>query len=414
MSKNKASKTSHAPASDSQKKSGVGKFIFPLILAVGAAIAGFIIISDQSKTEPFGDSQSPAGERRKLDPARMRIDKTLSESGIAMKNGEFIKAGDVLHKHLVKFPNDEQVRIALIRYYIGVAQNSKQIAKLREIKTPLKLAMNSISVLLEKNPKHTEAIFSRGIVKNMQAEGSGDIDMLTAAEAQNANWTILQRYADYLWMKNDRELAKNYLESAYEKQGKTSPELTARLGKVYYDLCDLKKAYPLLEKAVKMFPNNANLRISLGDVLFDQGKYDLAITNFERASLNAVRGEAATVQSMLGRIYRKQKDWTKAARCYAKAATYDIDKALNSYNAAYCYHMQNRYAKAMHYIDQAYKIQPGNVKIARLRKKIEDKRFGKPVLDNSDDQGKSLLDLGKPKKPAETGDSTNTLMPIGK
>ena len=425
MSKKTASNKNQNQSAPISKNSGSVKFVLPLLIAAGVAV---LAIFQNSGSQSRTVETNPTGTRRKLDPSLQRGSKVVSEY-LALRRKNIKQAGDHLIHHLGKFPDDDSVRLALVRHFIDIAIRKKndQAGELKEFKNPQATGMNQVETLLSKKPQMPAALYYRGVLKNIKSTGSGDVDMFTAAESQNVDWQILYDFGRYKLEQNELEAGLGYLQKAFEKQGKTYVALKAEIGLCYYDNLEYKKAYPLLLAAVKKYPNNLKVRIALAEIEFDQGKYELAISNLECAETDAILranrrfnpSQAWIVQiySLLGKIYSKQDDMRKAARYYTKACEYDINKAKNAFKAALCYYWQKKYAKAMKFIDIAYKIDSSIKTIDVWRKRIEDKRFGKADLDtsNDSDSGKSLLDLGKSKEPDDkTGDLSNPLMPIGK
>jgi tetratricopeptide (TPR) repeat protein len=94
-------------------------------------------------------------------------------------------------------------------------------------------------------------------------------------------------------------------------------------GWTYSFLHDYKRAIEECLEAIKIDPEFGNPYNDIGAYLIEQGKWQEAISWFEKA-ITAKRYEARAYPHFnLGRVYEHQRQWLKAKHCYARAYATD-------------------------------------------------------------------------------------------
>ncbi len=94
--------------------------------------------------------------------------------------------------------------------------------------------------------------------------------------------------------------------------------------------------YELLEKIIRINPNNLNAKLDLGILCFDKNEIEYAKELFEFIVKTENNPKA---YFYLGQIYNKKNEHTKAIDCFLKAIKYDKTKVNNYYfelAKAYC------------------------------------------------------------------------------
>jgi tetratricopeptide (TPR) repeat protein len=112
------------------------------------------------------------------------------------------------------------------------------------------------------------------------------------------------------------------------------------VAKFHFDRKEYDKAIEVLEKSIKLDPNNSGTRPALVTVYskvgFDHAakkEYDLAIKAYKRAiDLNP---ENSRVYNNLGVVYGDKKEWDKAIHAYEQAIRFDRKDPLPHINLTY-------------------------------------------------------------------------------
>ncbi|MCA9407614.1 MAG: tetratricopeptide repeat protein [Candidatus Omnitrophica bacterium] len=105
---------------------------------------------------------------------------------------------------------------------------------------------------------------------------------------------------------------------------------------------------------IKHYPNNDDAYVSRGGFYNDQGQYELAIKDFNRAiALNPNYAEAFNNR---GLAYLRRKDYEKAYEDFSRAVTLDKNLAEGYHNRSEIYKIRGEFEKAIHECNKAIEI----------------------------------------------------------
>lgn len=399
---------------------GKSKSMLPVAL-IATAIAGFAVVGYIVMSKSPGKTAQPQKPGQTAQSQQDRSRRALEDANEIIQTKGSPAAEAFLQSYLKQYPNDTNVRLGLVNFYMGYIERALSDISNADYKKTAKqaaqLALENIKIVYLTKPGNPEATFYKGYIAEYLKPGSGSGLMIEAAESPNVTSSVLLKYGRYLMTKGDYEVARYYLEKSYEKGGATDARLAAALGEYYLSQNKFAKAEKLLKQAQRAFPKRADIMINLADLQYNQRRYADALTSLLKARRYANGPQRAGLFKLLGNVYNSTGNLKEAAESYQEAATYSFQKAEMSYKAARCYLRMSNYRKAMQMIDDACEIDPASESYAKLRKRIEDRRFVKKV-DNSNDaagKGDSLWDLNplgdKKKKTAPTSDE-NPLFPM--
>jgi tetratricopeptide (TPR) repeat protein len=100
------------------------------------------------------------------------------------------------------------------------------------------------------------------------------------------------------------------------------------------------------------------LRYNLGVVLYEQEKFDQAVSCFQK--IIQAKPQDAITYLHLGISYKQQKLLTKAKSCFEKAIDLDPDYAMAYYNLGVVYSCQPDEKKAVDCFRQCLRCDPAN------------------------------------------------------
>jgi type IV pilus assembly protein PilF len=104
-----------------------------------------------------------------------------------------------------------------------------------------------------------------------------------------------------------------------EKADPKNEEVQNFLGLLYAERNDMEKAKNYMERAIKLKPDYSEARNNLAYFLFQEGKYDEALVQCQKALENVSYATPERAYANMALIYEKKKDWTKAEEMHKKA-----------------------------------------------------------------------------------------------
>jgi len=133
--------------------------------------------------------------------------------------------------------------------------------------------------------------------------------------------------AEYFQQAYELQMAGNYQEAVefYSRSIEAFPTAEAYTfrGWTYSFLGDYDRAIAECLEAIKIDPEFGNPYNDIGAYLIEQGKWDDAVSWFQKAMI-ATRYEARPYPYFnLGRVYEHKRNWQKAKQCYAMAYSLD-------------------------------------------------------------------------------------------
>ena len=122
-----------------------------------------------------------------------------------------------------------------------------------------------------------------------------------------------------------------------------------RKGKEQVEAGNPEKTEAIFKEAVRIAPWRPSTHYNLGALYVEKGKFDLAISEFEKAiQLNYKDIIAFNSYTQLGYIYFRKNQFDKAIEMYNKAIQGEIDNKENTYqNLGHCYLLENDLDKAV-------------------------------------------------------------------
>lgn len=146
---------------------------------------------------------------------------------------------------------------------------------------------------------------------------------------------------------------------AYENAVKIKPSLHAlyRIAWIHNDFQEYAEALPVLNQAIALAPQAANVRIEKGYSLRHLGRNAEAITELNRAiQLNS---SDSLGYLGLGDVYfYGTKEYQKAIDFYSKGLQYDGQNSVAAYNTGWAYNELGNYSEAIKWLSRATQIKP--------------------------------------------------------
>ncbi|MBI5375256.1 MAG: tetratricopeptide repeat protein [Candidatus Schekmanbacteria bacterium] len=126
-----------------------------------------------------------------------------------------------------------------------------------------------------------------------------------------------------------------------------------------------------IQSLIKTDPENSQLRVQLGNAYFDNGQFDKAITEYEKA-LEKIPNDA-DVRTDFAICYRNMGNYDKAVQEFEKAAASNPMHVNSRYNAGvvYYYDLKN-YPKAKEVWESYLKIAPNDQRAGEIQKLLMD------------------------------------------
>jgi len=229
--------------------------------------------------------------------------------------------------------------------------------------------------------------FYKGYFNNAIAEFTEVVE----SDAKDEDKAIALTYIGIINDKRDNyNKAIEYYNRALKYNNK-NPIIYRNLSLAYKNKMNLTKAGEILKKGLDIEPNNINNRILMGNILFHQGKYNEAISQYEKAikinsenpsalynlalSLLKTGDELSGIKylkkagsidnfnkiahlsySQLGLIYTKMNDHDSAEKYLKLAISINPNDPIDRYNLGIIYLKQNKRTKALAEFVQAEKL----------------------------------------------------------
>ncbi|MCD4825702.1 MAG: tetratricopeptide repeat protein [Phycisphaerae bacterium] len=377
MAKNTSGKTKNNTQGDSRRLSARVRVAAILLAAIVVASVALYIAFSPDKTV------APDSGPRPLTPAELAI----SQARNLMAIGETKVALEGLKQFVKNNPGDTVVRPTLARIYLHINQPDK--------------ATEQMDIMLKAVPNHPKALWIKGLIA-FAGGGDGMKFFRRAAEQETAGAMIWGNFGMMMTDKKDTATARPYLIKAVEA-GTSDARIYVALGQIAFEENRFDEAYTYLKEATVKNPEYARGWALLGEVQKNLGESEAAMASLRKAAKYASGVERAGVLVQLGQLLKTRKDWAGAAKAFARAVDYPAMRQSAALEAAKCYYFAQKYALAMKNIDVAAKMNAPTDEIRAWKLKIEDARFG-PEKTAGAPAG-SLLDTLPgldPKKPKES------------
>lgn len=163
----------------------------------------------------------------------------------------------------------------------------------------------------------------------------------------------LQREMGQLFNQLDFLGARALLQS--KQKGLADVNILANYGYVEYKIFqDYKSSQRLLERALRLAPESADINMLMGEMFYSQGKYNDALTYLNTAAelygaADGWNNELSKVNYLLGKAYRDQGDHTRAI------ASLEASIQYNPYRTEASMQLHQLYVEAMDY-QRAYEV----------------------------------------------------------
>jgi tetratricopeptide (TPR) repeat protein len=240
----------------------------------------------RKKGNPTNNPRSKPRAKHAVQPIRYRDSQDYELEGQKLwRSGKFTKAVRLFREGLVLHPGNPDLLAGLGHSYLG---QEEYILAHQALELAYRLAPDSMEVLLGLGEcllnfsrySEGEALFRRIMDRNYEEDPMVGV-ALGRALIKNARWSLARE--------NYRRLAS---------MGCESPEIELGLGicEQHLGLAGFKKH---LEKALAMAPRFHEARSYLGNVLYDEGKYEEALECFDRIPLPRHQDPASLKRAMI-------------------------------------------------------------------------------------------------------------------
>lgn len=128
------------------------------------------------------------------------------------------------------------------------------------------------------------------------------------------------------------------------------------LATVLTEMRDLDKATAVLVKAAPRFPKDVRLARRLAELYIEQGKVDLAITEYQRVL--SIKPDEMELYLELGQLFAKNERFAEAKNQWEKALARNITDASLCTRIAAMYAMWNRREDAVRMYERAIELEP--------------------------------------------------------
>ena len=362
--------------------SGNARTTVAILVLVGAVVIAGIavyIATREIETKPIGVDQPTNGGG--LSGAEVAI----GAAGEMMKSRKFSNALELLRKYVKANPKEIRTRVML-------ADCCEKLGKVDE-------ALMHADVALELNPDYPGALWIKGMCLNRKQAGEGLNYFRKAAESPEAGVLIWSWYGLLMLNEGNSKEARKYLTKARDK-GTQHGNVYAGLGKLEFDDGKFDGALSLFNKAIKMSgEDRVNPRVwdfmAMIYNMRDESDRELdCLLKAEKRNRGLPRID---ILRRLGDTYSMRRSWAEAAGAYANASRLlrglrfargsDYDPGKMALESAKCWFFANKpegneLGLAMEQIDIASTLLPQDKEVLEWKKKIEDARYGSPKRSN--------------------------------
>lgn len=206
-----------------------------------------------------------------LNPSNLQLQKLLIESYI--KNEKFTDAMIMVNDALEIFPDDVDLIelkgnafIKMEKWKEGAEQYKKIISN-DKISFPTKMRIGTAF--------YGEALRDSAIIPYAE-------DVLIKIDSDSSDWQINAFLGELANKRNDDSLTLNYFKKSIEL-AKLNSDLRIRLGQILFEKADYLNAAIEMEKAVKKFPKNAVINLILGLSLAQSSDHNGALTYLRKS-----------------------------------------------------------------------------------------------------------------------------------
>ncbi|MDR2010176.1 MAG: tetratricopeptide repeat protein [Bacteroidales bacterium] len=258
----------------------------------------------------------------RIDSLRPDIYLKIADYNLLLGKSE--EAKDILIKSVRFFPDNIEIRLKLAYIYFYVQMYID--------------AMKELNYIEARNIQNSESFYLKALIfDEMEMYNDAITALKTAVEYDNSNW------------------------KAYNLIG------------LIYGSLDNKLAVEYFRTAVKLFPNNLEIRYNAGVVFQKFELYDEAIAEYEYV----ITADPKTTEAYynLGIIYVDNKNFMSALENFTKAIEADSLSYRSYYNRGYTYEQLKNYKLAENDYRQSLKIMPNyELAIEGLNEVIEKKQ----------------------------------------
>jgi type IV pilus assembly protein PilF len=158
----------------------------------------------------------------------------------------------------------------------------------------------------------------------------------------------------------------------------TFPDAYNLRGLIYMRLNDMKQAEESFRRAVSLNPRDANAQHNYGWLLCQQGRYDEAVSTFERAMTNPLYADRAKTLMAQGVCQARAGRAAEAERSLARSYELDAANPVTGYNLANLLYQRGEFTRAQFYIRRINNSELANAETLWLGVKVE-RRMNDPV-----------------------------------
>ncbi|HMV99331.1 MAG TPA: tetratricopeptide repeat protein [Acidobacteriota bacterium] len=156
----------------------------------------------------------------------------------------------------------------------------------------------------------------------------------------------------------------------YAQKNRGNYEAQMNVGKyLYFVGKKLSEARACFEDALKTKPNDMEALVTLGNVSFDEQKYDIAQKHYEAAL--KLNDKDVNVRTDLGNTYFQRQQFDKAISFYQESLKLDPKHIPTLFNLASAQIRTNKMAEAKVTIDELAKVDPQNRALPDLKAALE-------------------------------------------
>ncbi|MFP4353566.1 MAG: tetratricopeptide repeat protein [Phycisphaerae bacterium] len=332
-----------------------------VVLVLLGAIGLVVYVMQPSATPqvPTGQPDAPTG-REVISTARFQV-----------KTGRVAQAMGLLSKYIATNPADREARLYLAELYMLRDQDDR--------------AQVIVDAVLAEDPNWPAALWLKGGLVEPKDPARAEAWYRMAADQPNAGPEIWSAFGRALLGRKQIDDALGYLAKAYAAGARQEevvvPLAAARMQAKQYD-----RAAALLAEARTHTPQSARAWVLSAMVAKQQNRLEQAEACFRQALQTPIDpGQAASVWMEIGQLAWLDHRWIESAEAFAEASTYRPLRGQGAFEAARAYFRADQYALAMEQIDRAWQDLSDDPEVQRLRKQIEDARFGPPEDDVTED-----------------------------
>ncbi|MBW2623356.1 MAG: tetratricopeptide repeat protein [Deltaproteobacteria bacterium] len=234
----------------------------------------------------------------------------------SVTRAQVIEAGEAGLSDLITLPFTEELFRHKIEHILQVAMDPKQIEAENNFQLGVTLmneerweealsAFQGVLSVLE----NAEVYYNMGYIYT--AQGNYDEAILCLRKATQINNAFARAY---------RMMGQVYIKIDKPKEAVTNLQKAADL---YMDKDMDENAESILLQVAELNPNTLNVYNSLGIIYRKQGKYDLAVEQYQKAI--KVDAEDEHIYYNLSRVYLVMKDFTNASNALKKALEFSPD-----------------------------------------------------------------------------------------